>query len=153
VHSSPYISASDYSDQFAADVTSAGLTDYSSVFGGVWRNQSGTDDIGVATSATLADSEAFKADVAQIASTDAASPYVFATVFNDGIKTCDLDVGYDQGYPICTNGDSGGPVYQRLSTGGIEALGVIIGVDPYNDCFFQELGPTLKLVNGTLLSQ
>ena len=31
-------------------------------------------------------------------------------------------------------------------------MGIIIGVDGYGDCFFQEIEPTLTLVNGTILT-
>ena len=71
--------------------------------------------------------------------------------FGTGVTTCHLDYAYN-GSPICTTGDSGGPVYQRLSTGGADARGVVIGVAPTLTCFFQEITPTLSLVNGRIMT-
>jgi hypothetical protein len=72
--------------------------------------------------------------------------------FGDGITTCHLFTGYD-GTVVCQGGDSGGPVYQHLSTGGVEAMGIIIGVSATGlACYAQQIAQTLTLVTGTILT-
>ena len=73
--------------------------------------------------------------------------------FSDGVTTCHLFVGYKGGLLVCQGGDSGGPVYQRLPTGGVKASGIIIGVTTVTGtCFAQRIKTTLSLVTGSILT-
>jgi hypothetical protein len=57
--------------------------------------------------------------------------------------------------PFCIPGDSGGPVYNAALTMArvVEALGTIDGMTRHQDnCFFNEIGPTLSAIKTTLVT-
>jgi hypothetical protein len=151
-----YSDPQDVGNTTAQHFTNGGFdisTVYSDGLSAVWANGSTIHSIKGARDATTSDTLSLDG----AATGEVTDVPVIATdqcvKFDDGITTCMLDVAYDGGYPICQGGDSGGPVYQRRATGGgVIAMGIIIGVDGSGDCFFQEIEPTLTLVNGTILT-
>ncbi|HEX4863930.1 MAG TPA: hypothetical protein VFV02_07650, partial [Acidimicrobiales bacterium] len=40
---------------------------------------------------------------------------------------------------VCAGGDSGGPVYERISTIAVKAVGILVGGDGANGCYYESL--------------
>jgi len=75
--------------------------------------------------------------------------------FSDGITTCHLTRTYQAGAVACQEGDSGGPVYQRISgTSDIYAAGEIVGSNNAGQtCYYGVLKYLLEAASATLLTE
>lgn len=72
--------------------------------------------------------------------------------FNDQRNTCHLKRGFKGSGHVCTQGDSGGPVYPRSDNNYVFADGIMVGGNALGDtCWYHDMDQVLPKVNGHLL--
>ncbi|HVX43910.1 MAG TPA: hypothetical protein VHC49_08480 [Mycobacteriales bacterium] len=65
---------------------------------------------------------------------------------------CHQSFIYKDGTTLCQPGDSGGPVFQRLPTGGAKAVGIIKATDGIGGCWYSQILDVLGAVNGQIIT-
>lgn len=65
---------------------------------------------------------------------------------------CHQSYIYKDHSTLCQLGDSGGPVFQRLATGGAKAVGIIKAKDAYGGCWYSQILDVLGAVNGQIIT-
>jgi hypothetical protein len=77
--------------------------------------------------------------------------YDYCQEFDDGVTTCNVSETSGEGR-ACEDGDSGGPAYQREPGNTAHAVGIILGGNSDGTtCYYNDIGPVLTKVNGSIL--
>jgi hypothetical protein len=73
----------------------------------------------------------------------------FCIITTDGLTHCQLGEAYDQNREVCLGGDSGGPVFQRQSSGNrVEAVGIITADGPGgHTCYYTLITAIMSTTN------
>ena len=72
----------------------------------------------------------------------------FCLITSDGLIHCQLGEAYDQNRQVCLGGDSGGPVFQRQSSGNkVEAVGIITADSGGHTCYYTLITAIMSTTN------
>ncbi len=72
----------------------------------------------------------------------------FCLITTDGLTHCQLGEAYDGSRDVCLAGDSGGPVFQRQSSGNnVEAVGIITADSGGHTCYYTLITAIMSTTN------